>query len=166
MLVGLLRSRKDLERAVAQFGSAGWQCSDLSLLSKHNVLLPDYLTVQTARIADEDAALNSVSSASPAARQMRIFITACGGVIAALVAAALTVFLGGSGLNAGIAAVLAGSGAVISAEFFGHRVRLLRKYYVPEQGRYSGILLWVRMAGLYSRLTGLPINTDKDRRSR
>jgi hypothetical protein len=144
-VVGLLRSPRDLENALGMFTSSGWDRADLSLLARHNVLLPEYLRTDTAELAGNPVAERASPVSHTDVRQGRALATGMIGVVAAFVASAVIVVNGGSTLLAILGALIVGGIVIAFVAGLGYRIGDVRRQFLREQADHKGIVLWVKV---------------------
>ncbi|MQA64695.1 MAG: hypothetical protein GEU76_02155 [Alphaproteobacteria bacterium] len=144
-VVGLLRSSRDLEAALAKFTSSGWDRADLSLLARHNVLLPEHLRTDTVELADNPAAERASPVSHTDVRQGRALATGMIGVVAAFAASAVIVVNGGSALLAVLGALIVGGIVIALVAGLGYRIGNVRRQFLREQADHKGIVLWVKI---------------------
>lgn len=144
-VVGLLRSSRDLEEALAAFTSSGWDRADLSLLARHNVLLPEHLRTDTVELADNPAAERASPVSHTDVRQGRALAAGIIGLAAAFAASAAIVVNGGSALMAVIGALIIGGLVIALVAGLGYRIGDVRRRFLREQADHKGIVLWVKI---------------------
>lgn len=146
--VGTFRSEEQLEAAISELTSSGWDRADLSLLGSSSVIDP-HVTVppgQDSREAGEDPdAPRSPVVSDVDERQGRTLIGGMAGVIAAFGAAGAVVVTGGGALAAMVGAAIAGGGATAAVEAAGRWLGARRNEFLQEQIDRGGILLWVAL---------------------
>lgn len=144
-VVGLLPSSSDFEEALGVFTSSGWDRADLSLLARHNVLLPEHLRTDTVDLADNPDAERAAPVSHTDVRQGRALATGMIGVVAAFAASAVIVVNGGNALLAVLGALIVGGIAVALVAGLGYRIGNMRRQFLREQANHRGILLWVKV---------------------
>lgn len=144
-VVGLLRSSQDLEAALAMFTSSGWDRADMSLLARHNVLLPEHLRTDTAELADNPAAKRASPVSHTDVRQGRALATGMIGVVGAFAVSAVIVVSGGSTPLAALGALIVGGIVIALVAGLGYRIGDVRRQFLREQADHKGIVLWVKV---------------------
>lgn len=144
-VVGVFHSLDDLEQAINDLTSSGWNRAELSLLAQKKVLVPEEVADDTAALADDSDSERQVPVSETDLRQGRALLTGMAGVTAAFVASGATIMTGGGTLAAIIGAAAAGGGAGALAEILGRRVGSHRDQFLQEQIEHGGILLWAKV---------------------
>lgn len=146
--VGTFRSEEQLEAAISELTSSGWDRADLSLLGSSSVIDP-HVTVppgEDARQASRDPDVPRSPVVSDVdERQGRTLVGGMAGVIAAFGAAGAVVVTGGGALAAMVGAAIAGGGATAAVEAAGRWLGARRNEFLQEQIDRGGILLWVAL---------------------
>lgn len=140
----MFRSAEDVEAAISELTSAGWDRSELSLLAQPGAFETTPGIGNAAAATDPGTARAPVVS-DPDVRQGRTLATSLAGVIAAFVASGATIFTGGTALAAVIGAAAAGGGAAAAINAIGQKAGSSRADFLHEQVERGGILLWVML---------------------
>jgi hypothetical protein len=143
-IVALFRSPQALETAINDLCSAGWDRSELSLLTQKHVLMPEppqESSMREAAAAPEEGKSAIVSDSD--VRQGRTLATSLAGVIAAFAATGATILTGGTALAAIAGAAAAGGGAPAAVNALGQWADKSRSQYLQDQVDRGGILLWI-----------------------
>lgn len=138
-IIGIFRSPQQLDAAVGDLCSAGWDRAELSLLGQKEHLAPARSVEEVA--ADPEAPRSAVVSETDS-RQERTLAGGMAGVVAGFLASGAIVATGGTALAAVIGAAAAGGGGAIAGDFIG---RVLSKKMVEpmeDQIARGGIVLW------------------------
>lgn len=145
--VGTFRSEEQLEAAVSELASAGWDRAEMSLLGAHSMIAPHVETPpQGARKASDDPDLPRGSVVSDDdMRQGRTLASGMAGVVAAFGAAGAVVVTGGTALAAVVGAAVAGGGATAAVHAAGRWLSGRHDDFLQEQIDRGGILLWVAL---------------------
>ena len=144
-IVGTFRSREELEKAISELASAGWDRSEMSLLAQHGVLVPEDVSGDTPELADDEKVEREAVISEPDVRQGRTLAAGLAGVVGAFVASGATIMTGGTALAAIVGAAVVGGGAAAAMDVVGHRVDKHRSDFLREQVEHGGILLWARL---------------------
>jgi hypothetical protein len=139
-IVAIFHTPQQLDAAVSDLCSAGWDRAELSLLGSKNELAPN--------AGAEDIAANS--SIAPRAavatdtdeRQDAVLAGGLAGVAAAFLASGAIVATGGAAVVALIGAAAAGGGGAVAGNYIGHMLGREAAEPVEDQIRRGGILLW------------------------
>jgi hypothetical protein len=143
-IVALFRSSDALEAAINDLSSAGWDRSEMSLLTQKHVLLPEppqESTMHEAAAAPQEGKSAIVSDSD--VRQGRTLATSLAGVIGAFAATGATILTGGTALAALAGAAVAGGGAAAVVNALGQWADKSRSQYLQDQVERGGILLWL-----------------------
>src|SRR5690349_5978892 len=116
-IVAIFHSPQELDAAVSDLCSSGWDRAELSLLGRKNELTPN--------AGAEDIAGNSVAPRAAVAtdtdeRQDAVLAGSLAGVAAAFVASGAIVATGGAAVVALIGAAAAGGGGAVAGNYIGH----------------------------------------------
>jgi len=138
-IVAIFHSPEQLDAAVSDLCSSGWDRAELSLLGKQNELVPN--------TGAEDIAHNSIAPHSSVVsdsdeRQDGVLGGGLGGVAAAFLASGAIIASGGSAVVALIGAAAAGGGGAVAGNFIGHMLTKQMVEPVAEQLNRGGIVLW------------------------
>jgi len=146
-IVAVFTSPEQLEGAINDLASSGWDRADMSLLAQEHVFSGDVSTLvrDTRRTADDpDAPRGSIVSDSDV-RQGRTLATSLAGTIAAFLASGATILTGGGALAAIAGAAVAGGGAGLLVNAMGRKAKGSREEFLHEQVERGGIVLWVAL---------------------
>jgi outer membrane lipoprotein SlyB len=138
-IVAIFRSPEQLDAAVSDLCSAGWDRAELSLLGKKNELAPN--------TSAEDIAHNAIAPHSPVVsdsdeRQDRTLAGSLAGVVAGFIASGAIVASGGTAVVALIGAAAAGGGGAVAGNFIGSMLTKQMAEPIEEQIDRGGIVLW------------------------
>jgi hypothetical protein len=138
-IVAIFNSPQQLDAAVSDLCSAGWDRAELSLLGKKNALTPN------ARA--EDIAYSSIAPRSPVTtdtdeRQEGALAGGLAGVVASFVASGAIIATGGTAVVALVGAAAAGGGGAVAGNFIGHMLSQQMAEPMDEQIARGGIVLW------------------------
>lgn len=138
-IVAIFRSPEQLDAAVSDLCSAGWDRAELSLLGKKNELVPN--------TGAEDIAHNSIAPHSPVVtetdeRQEGALAGGLAGVVASFVASGAIIATGGTAVVALIGAAAAGGGGAVAGNFIGHMLSKQLAEPMGDQLDRGGIVLW------------------------
>lgn len=138
-IVGIFTSPRELDAAVSDLCSAGWDRAELSLLGKQNELVP---TTGAEDIARNSIAPHSSVVSDSDERQDGVLGGGLAGVAAAFLASGAIVATGGSALVALIGAAAAGGGGAVAGNFIGHMLTKQMAEPMEDQLNRGGIVLW------------------------
>ncbi len=146
-IVGVFHSVEQLEAAIAELASEGFDRAEMSILGEEHLLSGDASTsVQdTSRLADDPKAPRQPIISNDDIRQGRTLATSLAGVVAAFVATGATILTGGGVAAAVIGAAAAGGGASAVVNAVGRFAGNKHHAFFEEQLRHGGILLWAAL---------------------
>jgi hypothetical protein len=138
-IVAIFRSPQQLDAAVSDLCSSGWDRAELSLLGKKNEL--------TSNTGAEDIADNSTAPRSPVVsetdeRQEGALAGGLAGVVAGFVASGAIIATGGGAVVALIGSAAAGGGGAVAGNFIGHMLSKQMAEPMEDQINRGGIVLW------------------------
>lgn len=139
--VGAFRSEEDLEAAIADLSSAGFDRADLSHLRLSHAQDP----ASARQMADDAGVPRSAVVSNTDVRQLRTLAGGLTGVASAFLVGGITVLTGGGAALALAGAALAGGTALAASAAVGKRLGDERHEALDAQTHHGGILLWVRM---------------------
>jgi hypothetical protein len=142
-IVALFLTPDALEGAINDLSSAGWDRSEMSLLTQKSVLMPDPPQETSRQAAVEPAEGKSAVVSDSDVRQGRTLATSLAGVIAAFAATGATILTGGTALAAVAGAAVAGGGAAAAVNAIGQWADKSRSQFLQDQVERGGILLWL-----------------------
>lgn len=146
-IAAVFMSSEQLEAAINELASHGWDRADMSLLAQEHVFSGDVseLVQDTQRTADDPSAPRSPVVSDTDVRQGRTLATSLAGAVAALVASGATILTGGGALAAVAGAAVAGGGASALANAVGRKAGSSREDFLHEQVVHGGIVLWAAL---------------------
>lgn len=138
-IIGIFRSPQQLDAAIGDLCSAGWDRAELSLLGQKEHLAPAHTAGEVA--VDPKAPRSAVVSETDS-RQERTLAGGMAGVVAGFLASGAIVATGGTALAAVIGAAAAGGGGAIAGDFIGRVLSKKMAEPMEDQIARGGIVLW------------------------
>lgn len=139
-IVAVFHSPQQLDAAVSDLCSSGWDRAELSLLGRKNDLAPNEDADDIAR--NSSAAPRAAVATDTDERQDAVLAGSMAGVAAAFVASGAIVATGGTALVALIGAAAAGGGGAVAGNYIGHMLGREAAEPVEDQIKRGGIVLW------------------------
>jgi hypothetical protein len=144
--VGLFHDPDELNAAVSDLQSSGFDRAEISLLAREGILdghlakdYPDMHDAERDAAAPRQAVVGETD-----VRQARTLGTSMAAVVAAFAALGITIFSGGAAAAALAAAAAAGGGAGAVGYALGQRAEHDEENHISQQLARGGVLLWVR----------------------
>jgi hypothetical protein len=138
-IVAIFHSPEQLDAAVSDLCSSGWDRAELSLLGRKNELTPN---ADAKDIAGNSVAPRAAVATDTDERQDAVLAGSLAGVAAAFVASGAFVATGGAAVVALIGAAAAGGGGAVAGNYIGHMLGRESAEPVEEQIKRGGIVLW------------------------
>jgi outer membrane lipoprotein SlyB len=141
-IVGIFPSTEQLDAAISELCSSGWDRAELSLIGQQAHLSPTRNETGSEKAADDPGTPRGAVVSESDARQERTLVSEMVGVVAGFIASGAVIATGGTALAAIVGAAAAGGSGAVAGNFLGRIFNHKNAASLEQQIDRGGIVLW------------------------